>query len=770
MDRREFIVVSTGSVVITASAPSVKAENSSPNYEYDDSIIWQGQPLTATGDAIEPEEEYDLYVVESIEDGVVTGSLEISGLGADTNGVVTIETDDLAQGEYFLTGGELPEQPSSDHTFEVTVQTLDVDFGRDTVEHGLATSLEIDSNRGSYQVDVTSDDISEAGLTTLFGEDSDFDLADDQPSDPDTIRLKEFSDRTEEITFNDHVPTGILTLGFSVRDTTANENISVTVEEGDRNVEVGVTDERIVESDEEFSIPISIAGASNGISSYSFGAKIDETEVAVFRDLGFASTHTDSDNIDTSVSDDELSVSVSGAEYPYDYTVTIGSIALIASDRDTIAYGELTLSDVVVEDSDGEPYDVTVSNDSTTIVVDRPTHEIVDMDGVVWQGQVAVDDTERIEPNKVYNLRRAESIVDGQVSSSSFISEIDSGDEGRIEIDTGDFEAANYFLTDHSEEMPQQPLVGDTFEVRIQELWAEFGVGQVEMGEPVELAIESDRTDEYPVLVSARDELEEDVLVNAFVDHGDFELRDPHFGRERTIELIIPGSVSGDVVFEGIESGAYHFDFETRVTEATTTANIAVDADPVPDGPFFSVEITGPEDGAEIDHDQSLLVTAEITNTGSEGGEKVAELTEPEDQTSNEIALEPTESASIDFAIPATRFDEGEEITISVSSEDDSDTVTVNSSDPCFIATAAYDTPAASEIDVLRDFRDDVLKQTWAGGQFVDAYYTMSPPIADWVRATPRRRRLVRECFVSPLVSVVKSTPTKHVRSIFNRD
>ena len=74
----------------------------------------------------------------------------------------------------------------------------------------------------------------------------------------------------------------------------------------------------------------------------------------------------------------------------------------------------------------------------------------------------------------------------------------------------------------------------------------------------------------------------------------------------------------------------------------------------------------------------------------------------------------------------------------------------------CFIATAAYGTKSAEEIDVLREFRDDVLMQSPAGRDFVRAYYRFSPPIADFVSRHELLRTVVREVFVDPVVRGVE--------------
>ena len=74
---------------------------------------------------------------------------------------------------------------------------------------------------------------------------------------------------------------------------------------------------------------------------------------------------------------------------------------------------------------------------------------------------------------------------------------------------------------------------------------------------------------------------------------------------------------------------------------------------------------------------------------------------------------------------------------------------------PCFIATAAYGTPMAQEINILREFRDTVLLSNRAGAAFVSFYYETSPPIADFISRHEFLRTAVRVGFVNPIVVIL---------------
>jgi len=82
----------------------------------------------------------------------------------------------------------------------------------------------------------------------------------------------------------------------------------------------------------------------------------------------------------------------------------------------------------------------------------------------------------------------------------------------------------------------------------------------------------------------------------------------------------------------------------------------------------------------------------------------------------------------------------------------------------CFIATAAYGTPMAGEIQVLRDFRDGYLLINRPGQAFVDFYHRVSPPIAGFINDHPALKPVVRTA-LAPAVAVstivVNTSPTQ---------
>jgi hypothetical protein len=74
---------------------------------------------------------------------------------------------------------------------------------------------------------------------------------------------------------------------------------------------------------------------------------------------------------------------------------------------------------------------------------------------------------------------------------------------------------------------------------------------------------------------------------------------------------------------------------------------------------------------------------------------------------------------------------------------------------PCFVATAAYGTPLASEIGALRRVRDRYLLSQAPGRALVRAYYAVGPDLAEYLRSRDGLRALARRV-LAPLVALAK--------------
>jgi hypothetical protein len=73
----------------------------------------------------------------------------------------------------------------------------------------------------------------------------------------------------------------------------------------------------------------------------------------------------------------------------------------------------------------------------------------------------------------------------------------------------------------------------------------------------------------------------------------------------------------------------------------------------------------------------------------------------------------------------------------------------------CFIATAAYGSYLAPEVEVLRQFRDEYLITNPIGRTFVEFYYSVSPPAAEYISRSEGLKSLTR-CALAPVVYGLK--------------
>jgi hypothetical protein len=135
-----------------------------------------------------------------------------------------------------------------------------------------------------------------------------------------------------------------------------------------------------------------------------------------------------------------------------------------------------------------------------------------------------------------------------------------------------------------------------------------------------------------------------------------------------------------------------------------------------------------------------------------------------------------TAQSTYELLVPGEYGDEGKTVSFKVGGVQASQTatwasgeidqnfdLTISSSDgsffpfslPCFIATAAYGTETAEEINILREFRDVVLLPSGLGAEFVSLYYEVSPSIAEVISQHDFLRAAVRVGFIDPIVAIL---------------
>jgi tetratricopeptide (TPR) repeat protein len=72
----------------------------------------------------------------------------------------------------------------------------------------------------------------------------------------------------------------------------------------------------------------------------------------------------------------------------------------------------------------------------------------------------------------------------------------------------------------------------------------------------------------------------------------------------------------------------------------------------------------------------------------------------------------------------------------------------------CFIATAVYDSPHSLEVELLRKFRDETLLTSQIGRIFVNVYYFLSPPVANFISDKKTIKYLLKFILFKPFIKL----------------
>ena len=121
------------------------------------------------------------------------------------------------------------------------------------------------------------------------------------------------------------------------------------------------------------------------------------------------------------------------------------------------------------------------------------------------------------------------------------------------------------------------------------------------------------------------------------------------------------------------------------------------------------------------------------------------------EETVEEAAVEETvEEAAVEETVEEAAVEETVEVSVATQESEEE-------GGGCLIATAAYGSEMAPQVQLLREIRDNQLMNTEAGSAFMvafnEAYYSFSPYIADMERENPMFKEALSKLGLTPMLS-----------------
>ena len=381
-----IMVLSMVAVGFAALPAAAAAGNDHGDFTYDPANPWQGQDVVTSDLDADQGDEFQVRRVTNIDNDQVSSSSFIEDVVAGVDGEVTIETGDLAGGDYFISGSGLNRTPMQEDTFEVRIQSLDVEFDDDTVSDAggdSTTDLEIDSNRGTYSLNVSADgDLDEEELLEVF--------VDQNVADGALVSLHQTDSIRNAITFG---PDGNpLVGGQSLSDSVADGTLEDAINAGFQDLS----------SSERQALLEAINDVDSAAVDVGDGEIADmDAFLGVFGDLNpffafsFDESEDDADEqvVMISITDREEEVDFAGiddGDYEFLFEVTDTDAEATASITvDDVADAELEFVDSTVDVAQGGVVAITVAaNDAA----DEGTLVIGEIDDYGYQLNVTITD------------------------------------------------------------------------------------------------------------------------------------------------------------------------------------------------------------------------------------------------------------------------------------------------------------------------------------------------------------------------------------------
>ncbi|WP_177316554.1 CFI-box-CTERM domain-containing protein [Candidatus Nitrosotenuis chungbukensis] len=208
------------------------------------------------------------------------------------------------------------------------------------------------------------------------------------------------------------------------------------------------------------------------------------------------------------------------------------------------------------------------------------------------------------------------------------------------------------------------------------------------------------------------------------------------------IGLIPSGGTSAALIATGylMIVGSLYYDYDTRVSEEEQNNIIFTpDAALVPHGTEFTVTV---QDGAT----KLNVLEGEVYVVPYDAIDSIMTISAGD---SILVSADKIEKTKLDVASTDKWWD------TTVKAEPPT---TTPKSGGCLIATAAFGSELAPQVQLLREMRDNVLLSTNSGTSFMTGfnqfYYLFSPTIADWERQNPAFKEIVKMT-ITPMLSTL---------------
>ncbi|MFD1589252.1 BGTF surface domain-containing protein [Halorientalis brevis] len=466
-----------------------KVDSWTTQYKVGDSV-YEGQRLYQGEQSFLNDGDYsgtvELYKLETDDQGdlVVPADGFVDPITFDDEGNALLDTSNL-EGTYALvdgnrdvlaaTGtsgdGELANTGNvEDDYFQVSVQSFSSSFEETETTAGDSEDLEFDSNRDEFPVRVTSDNLDEDDLYSMFNEDGDSAVKNLVKDDEDNeIRFTLTGDQDVSVNFTD-INTGDYTLDFEARDTGVQTSESITVTEEDDNDATFGTVAPVGQGDVAV-VPINLENT-------------DEGKVYMgYNDVGFNATFEIEDDND----DGKVTVLLNTYSLGRNDASTAEAIDTL-DDSDTISSVELNdprpgLSDPPLA---AASYDINVTNvdDSTDYEYAVTTLQVTESKINSLNSWIApeedFDEIDNDEPQDVWALQADEHLTESdsvaeddtlvwQIKSTGLAGAIESADTASGS-DNDDYEEAFVNLMDEDwtdNNYPNSDIFADDFEFRM---------------------------------------------------------------------------------------------------------------------------------------------------------------------------------------------------------------------------------------------------------------------------------------------------------------